>query len=120
MDPITLAITTALANLSQYVISDAYTAFKAALQDKYGVKSELVEAVDKLEQKPNSQARQGVLQEEVASSGAGQEPDLLYLANALLDQLKELSEGKVDINQDVKIKGDRNIVTGQGDVTVNE
>lgn len=120
MDPITLAITTALANLSQDLIRDAYTAFKAALQDKYGVNSELIEAVDKLEQKPDSKARQAMLQEEVAGSGAGQDPDLLQRANALLDQLKELSGGKVDINQDIKIRGDRNIITGQGDVTVNE
>lgn len=120
MDPITLAITTALANLSQDLIKDAYTAFKAALQDKYGVNSELVEAVDKLEEKPESKARQAMLQEEVASSGAGQDPDLLQVANTLIEQLKVLSGGKVDINQDIKIRGDRNIVTGQGDVTVNE
>lgn len=120
MDPITLAITSALANLSQDLIKDAYTAFKAALQDKFGINSELVEAVDKLEQKPESKARQAMLQEEVASSGAGQDPDLLRVANALIEQLKKLSGGKVDINQDVKIRGDRNIVTGQGDVTVNE
>jgi len=120
MDPITLAITAALANLSQDLIRDAYTAFKAALQDKYGVNSELVEAVDKLEEKPESRARQALLQEEVAGSGAGQDPDLLQMANTLIEQLKELSAGKVDITQDVKIRGDRNIVTGQGDVTVNE
>lgn len=120
MDPITLAITTALANLSQNVIKDAYTALKAALQDKFGVKSELVEAVDKLEQKPESKARQAILQEEVESSRADQDPDLLQVAKALIEQLKELPGGKVDINQVIKIRGDRNIVTGQGDVTANE
>jgi hypothetical protein len=120
MDPITLAIITALANLSQNAISDAYTAFKVALQQKFGVNSELVEAVDKLEQKPTSKDHQATLQEEVTSSGAGEDPDLLYMANTLLAQLKELSGGKININQDVKIKGDRNIVTGQGDVSVDE
>jgi hypothetical protein len=120
MDPITLAITAALANLSQNVIKDAYVAFKAALQDKFGVKSELVEAVDKLEEKPESKARQAMLEEEVASSKADQDPDLLQVAKALIEQLKELPGGKVDIIQDIKIRGDRNIVTGQGDVTTNE
>jgi hypothetical protein len=120
MDAITLAVTTALANLSQNLIKDAYVAFKAALQDKFGVNSELIEAVDKLEQKPDSKARQAMLQEEVAGSGAGQDQELLQLANELIEQLKQLSGGKVDIRQDVNIKGDRNIVTGQGDVTVND
>lgn len=120
MDPITLAITTALTNLSQEVIKDSYIALKGALQDKFGVDSEVVEAVDKLEDKPESKARQAMLQEEVAGSGAAQDPALLDMANNLISQLKELSGGKVDIRQDVNIRGDRNIITGQGDVTVNE
>jgi len=120
MDPITLAITTALANLSQTVISDAYQALKAALQQKYGVKSEVVEAVNKLEEKPESKARAALLQEEVLSTGAGQDEELLQLANTLLEELKKPSTGRTDMKQDVRIKGNRNIVTGQGDVTVNE
>ena len=120
MDPITLAITTALANLGQNVIKDAYNALKAALQDKFGVKSEVVEAVDKLEEKPKSKARQAVLHEEVERSKADQDPELVQVAKALIEQLKQLPGGKVDIKQDVNIKGNRNIVTGQGDVTVNE
>lgn len=120
MDPVTLAIITALGNLSQEVIKDSYMAFKAALQKKYGVKSELLESVNKLEQKPDSKARQSVLQEEVANAKADQDSKLLQTANELLEKLKELPGAKININQDVKIRGDRNIVTGQGDVTVNE
>ena len=120
MNPITLAIITALSNLGQTIIQDAYKAFKAALQKKYGVKSELLESVNKLEEKPDSKARQGVLQEEVANAKADQDPKLLQLANELLEKLKELPGANVNIDQDVKIRGDRNIVTGQGDVTVNE
>lgn len=120
MDPISLAITTALANLSQTVIRDAYQALKAALQKKYGLNSEVMEAVDKLEEKPESQARQAMLQEEVAGSGAAQDPGLLQMANALISQFRELSGGIVDIRQDVNIRGNRNIITGQGDVSINE
>jgi len=120
MDPITLAIITALANLSQTAIQDAYAAFRAALQKKYGVKSELLESVNKLEEKPDSKARQSVLQEEVANAKADQDPKLIQIANELLEKLKELPGAKINITQDVKIRGDRNIVTGQGDVTVNE
>src|SRR5687768_15947718 len=120
MDPISLAITTALANLSQEVIKDAYSALKAALQSKFGVDSEIVEAVEKLEEKPDSKARQAVLQEEVSSAKADQDPELLQITKTLGAQLKEVTGGKVDIMQDIEIRGDRNIVTGQGDVTVNE
>lgn len=120
MDPVTLAIITALGNLSQAAIQDAYAAFKAALQKKYGIKSELLESVDKLEQKPDSKARQSVLQEEVANAKADQDSKLLQAANELLEKLKELPRANINIKQEIKIKGSRNIITGQGDVTVNE
>lgn len=120
MDPISLAIVTALANLSQTAIQDAYKAFKVALQKKYGIKSEVLESIDKLEQKPDSKARQSVLQEEVADAKADQDPDLLQTANDLLEQIKELPGANIEILQEINIRGDRNIVTGQGDVTVNE
>jgi hypothetical protein len=120
MDPITLAIISALANLSQSAIMDAYTALKVALQQKFGVKSELAEAVEKLEAKPESKARQAMLQEEVAHSGADQDSKLLQAAYTLIERLKDISGGKIDIKQEVKIRGDRNIVTGQGDVSVND
>ena len=120
MDPVTLTIITALGNLAQAAIQDSYTAFKAALQKKYGIKSELLEAVDKLEQKPDSKARQSVLQEEVANAKADQDSDLLQTAKVLLEKIKETPGANIEILQEIKIKGDRNIVTGQGNVTINE
>jgi hypothetical protein len=119
VDPISIAIMSALANLSQEVIKDAYNALKASLQHKFGVKSDLVEAVDKLEQKP-SEGRAKTLQEEVAASGADKDPELRQIAEALIEQLKQLPGGTANIKQNIQIHGNRNIVTGQGDVTVNE
>jgi len=115
-----LAIVTALANLSQAAIQDTYTAFKAALQKKYGIKSELLESVDKLEQKPDSKARQGVLQQEVADAKVDEDSEMLQTANALIEKIKELPGANIEILQEVNIRGDRNIVTGQGGVSVNE
>ena len=43
-DTITLAIYTGLANLGTTVINDAYQALKAALQQRFGVDSDLVDA----------------------------------------------------------------------------
>ena len=107
MDPVTLAIVTALANLSQTAVQDAYTAFKAAMQKKYGVKSELLEAVDKLEQKPESKARQGVVQEEVVSAKANQDSELLITANKLLEKIKELPGANIEILQEINIRGNQ-------------
>ena len=90
MDPISLAISTALANLSQDVVRGAYAALKGKLREKFGGNSELMEALQKLEEKPESKARRAAVQEEVAGSGASQDTDLLQLANALLEELKKL------------------------------
>ena len=120
MDPISLAIITSLGNLSQEVIKDSYTAFKAALQKKYGVKSELLESVEKLEEKPGSKARQSVVQEEVVNLKADHDSDLVQTANELLEKLKRLPGVNINISQDVNIRGDQNIVTGQGNVTINK
>jgi hypothetical protein len=120
MDPITLAIVTSvLGNLIYDGIKEAYLSLKTALQDKYGVGSEIVQAINNLERKPESQARQAMLQEEVIGSGANLDPDLLHFANTLIEKLNEYTSGKIEIKQDIKIHGDRNIVTGHGDVKLS-
>ncbi|NER23015.1 MAG: hypothetical protein F6J96_20410 [Symploca sp. SIO1C2] len=54
MDVITTAIVAALANLSKDVIKDTYNGLKSALKKKFGSESDLIDAVDKLEKKPDS------------------------------------------------------------------
>ena len=102
MDPITLAITGALGSLGVKVINDAYTAFKAALQQKYGLDSDLVETVKKLEEKPDSKARQAMLQEEVETAKVNDDPNFHQLAQDLLDKLNseqaQVSQVKVEIS----------------------
>jgi len=120
VDPVSLAIITALGNLSQEVIKDSYVAFKAAIQKKYGVKSELLESVEKLEEKPDSKARQSVVQEEIANVKADQDLDLVQTANVLLEKLKAFPGANVNIKQDINVKGSGNIIIGQGDATVNK
>jgi hypothetical protein len=116
MDPITLAITTALGKLGETIIADAYAALKAALQKKYGIDGNLSQAVEKLEQKPDSNARKEVLKEEVKAVKADRDPELLKTAQALIAKLKELPDGQTIINQ--TITGNKNIFSGTGDVTV--
>lgn len=117
MDPITMAVAVALGKLGEKVISDAYTAFKAALQYKCGVNSDLLNAVDELEKKPDSNARIEVLKEEVKLANAEQDPDLVNAANSLIAKVDEISDTKTSsVTQNVT--GERNIFSGTGDVNI--
>lgn len=105
MDPVTTAIVAALATgvasgmtkFGESVIVDAYEALKTALKQKFGVDSNLAEAVNNLENKPDSAGRKETLREEVISAKADQDPDVLKAAQALLDQLKAQPDGEQHI-----------------------
>ena len=102
MDPITGAIVAALAagvvsgatEVGKKLLVDAYDALKAALKQKRGAESDLVQAVEKLEQKPDSEARQAVVAEEVTGAKLTADAELVKLAQALLNALKETPEGE--------------------------
>jgi tetratricopeptide (TPR) repeat protein len=66
----------------------AYETLKTALSRKFGSDSELFDAVAKLEQKPESHARQEVLREEMAAAEANQDSELLAFSEILLEKLK--------------------------------
>ena len=103
MDPIITTITTAivaaLANLSKDAIKDSYAALKAALKKKFGETSDVVDAVDKLEKKPDSEARKATVSDEVEIAKANDDPEILKLAQELLDKIKEQPNGQEIINQ---------------------
>jgi tetratricopeptide (TPR) repeat protein len=89
MDTITTAITTALAHRAANPAAEsAYEMLKAALRQKFGPDSDLLEAVEKLEKQPSSAGRLAVLREEVVTARADQDPALIALAQALLEKLK--------------------------------
>ena len=75
MDSITMAIVAALdagvvgdtVEADQQAAVEAYEALKAALSQKFGADSDLSDAIDKLEKKPESFGRKEVLKEEVAT-----------------------------------------------------
>jgi hypothetical protein len=100
MDPITTVIVAALAeNLSQNVCKDSYVALKDTLKKKFGHQSDLVDAVDKLEKKPDSEARKATLQEEVEISKVNDDPEIGKLVQNLLDQIEKQPGGQKIINQ---------------------
>jgi len=97
MDPITKSIIAALSagiltaeattNQNPAAIK-AYETLKNALARKFGNGSDLLDAVAKLEQKPQSHARQEVLREEIAGVQADRDLDLLAFSQTLLEKLK--------------------------------
>ncbi len=99
MDVITTAIIAALAALSKDAINDSYNALKAALKKKFGSESDLVDAVDKLEKKPDSEGRKAMLQEEVEIAKVNDDSDMIRLAQDLLEKIKEQPGGQQIINQ---------------------
>lgn len=99
MDPITTAIVAGLAGVGKDAIKDSYNALKSALKKKFGETSDLAEAVDKLEKKPDSEGRKATLQEEIEAVNAHKDAEIIQLAQALLEKLNEQPGGQQIINQ---------------------
>ncbi|MEH2405796.1 hypothetical protein [Nostoc sp.] len=99
MDPITTVIVAAVNTLGKGVIEDGYNALKNAFKKKLGEKSDLINAVDGLEKKPDSEGRKATLQEEVEIAKVNDDPEILQLAQYLLDKIKEQPGGQEIIKQ---------------------
>ncbi len=115
MDPITAAIVAALAagavsgltETGKTAIIDAYKKLKDLLAGKFGARSEVVQAVDQLETKPESAGRQGTLQEEIIAVRAEQNADVLAAAKHLLTliQPQQAGLGKFTIQNNAPVQG---------------
>jgi hypothetical protein len=124
MDPITTAIIGALAvgvaAASTQVVVDAYDALKKTLREKFGDESDLVDAVHRLEHKPDSWARAELLQEEVEAVKAVQEPVIRDAAQRLLNVINAQSVRSYAIQNIQSVYGDYSAVAGaSGTATVN-
>ena len=117
MDVVTSAVIAALSLLSEPLIKDAYDRLKAALAGKFSKESDVVQAVARLEQKPDSAGRRETLREEVVASQADTDEEIVRAAQALLDRLKTHHGGQQVVQQ--AVTGDRNVFSGTGDVTVH-
>ncbi len=102
MDPITLAIVTAVSTgvakeltegAIKPAIADAYHKLKALLSKKFGGESDVVHAVNEVEAKPDSAGRKATLQEEVVTAKADQDQEVLQAAQALLHLLQATPAG---------------------------
>jgi hypothetical protein len=103
MDPITAAILAALSagggTVAGHALVDAYNGLKSTLKRKFGEDSEVVKAVDIVEEEPKSEWRQGMLKEKVERAGADQDPEVRKAAQELLDRVKQQPDGEKYVQQ---------------------
>jgi hypothetical protein len=118
MDIITPALVAALSMLGESVIKDAYDKLKNALISKGDQTEDLAKAIDLLEEKPESEGRREVLREEIETSKAYLDVEVIQAAEALREQLR--SQTNVQQNVQQTVSGDHNIFSGTGDVTVRK
>ncbi len=111
MDPITAAIVAALANLSKDVIKDSYTALKSVLKKKFGNESDLVDAIENLEKRPDSKGRKATVEEEVERAKVNDDPEIKSLVQELLNKIQRDSGSQEILNQNQS-----NTVSGIGSI----
>jgi hypothetical protein len=78
-------------------IADAYQGLKSLIKKKFGHDSEVAEAIDKLEAKPDSDGNKKTLAEELEAVNSASDPELVSAAQSLLSLIKALPQGEKHI-----------------------
>ena len=96
MEPVSMIVAavvagavTATKDVAAQAVRDGYAGLKALIVRKFGEDSDVVDAVNGVEKKPDSKGRQETLKEELEAAQAGQDPEVVGQAQAVLDLLKE-------------------------------
>jgi hypothetical protein len=117
LDPVTASVVAALtAKGAEEIIKKGYRKFKSILKSRFGEGHPTVDAVQKLEEKPNSKGRQLTLSEEMVAAGADQDPEVLAAANEL--KAMTAQHTTVGVGSGAVAVGDNNVVLGEGSVYV--
>jgi hypothetical protein len=96
MEFIVSVIASAAGSFGVEAVKSGYAKLKELIRSKYGKKSALAEAVQQLEQNPDSVGRKAVLAEEVEKSGAHKDAELRQAAEALQQSLAAYQMQQVD------------------------
>lgn len=126
MDPVTLAIVTAVSagsmggvtDVAKKAIGDSYEGLKALIKKKFGHGSNVSQAIERLQAKPDSPGHRAVLSEELANAKAASDPEVLSAAQSLLALVKALPQGEQHVQQVAHGVGIAQ-ASGSGTATVN-
>lgn len=107
MDPISLAIITAIAagvtaasgKVAEQAVVDAYNGLKSLIKRKFGDNSEVTKAVEGVEARPESDARKAALKEEVELAKASDDAEIVKAAQELLEKIKQQPGGAQQVQQ---------------------
>lgn len=96
MEPLSIILTSLVAGatvvgkgVAGEVVKDAYTKLKGVLLREFGAKGDMETALAQVEDKPESDGRKSVLEEELETAKAAQDDEIVQSAKAMLDLLKE-------------------------------
>ncbi len=131
MDPISIIALALVAgaaasakDVAAQAVKDGYAGLKALVMRKFGSKGDVQAAVDQAEKKPDSEARQAVLKEELQAAGADQDEEVVKLAQSLVELLKQHDAPSVAtysaqvIGSGAIAQGDEAMAGGQGSAVV--
>jgi hypothetical protein len=101
MDPISVAIVAAIGagalggvkETSTKAVVDGYNGLKSLISKKFGKSSEIVDAIGKLETKPESPGRRQILAEELKARKVLEDHELLRASESLLELIRSLPDG---------------------------
>jgi hypothetical protein len=123
MEPITSVVTAlvtgaahATKGVGKQAVKAGYLTLKTMTVKKFGDRGEVRDAIVQMEKRPDSEARQAVLKEELERAGADEDADLVGKAREFLDLLKQqgLSRG---VSYSTIMTGSGAITQGPGAVT---
>jgi hypothetical protein len=78
-------------------IADAYQGLKSLIKKKFGYDSDVAEAIDKVEAKPDSDPWKQILTEELKAANLTSDAELVTAAQSLLSLIRALPQGKKHI-----------------------
>jgi hypothetical protein len=129
-DPISIIIGALIAgagaaakDVADKAVKDAYQGFRTLIVRKFGSKTDVEEALAGVEKKPESEARQSVLKEELTNAGAAQDTELIEQAQAFLALLKEdgvisAATYQATVSGSGAAAQDHSVAAGEGGVAV--
>ena len=131
MEPVTATIVAALVagavaaatDVATDAIKSAYSGLKSLITTKFGKKADVEDAVEKVEAKPDSKARQAVLEEELETAKASEDAEVVKMAKALLELL-EKHDQKAGVSYQATQTGsgaqaqDHSVAAGEGGAAI--